>query len=132
MEYALGEFIQKVECSCWKSLNPYYNGICSRSKYITVMKYKLESLNPYYNGICSRRTRQSSTCLQNMGLNPYYNGICSRSFSLSQSFVCKINVLILIIMEYALGVNKHLELWKHFYSSLNPYYNGICSRSGVH
>ena len=48
-------------------LNPYSNGICSRSiKQLKEALKDLESLNPYSNGI--------ERCL-----NPYFNGICSRS-----------------------------------------------------
>ena len=39
-------------------LNPYSNGICSRSiKQLKEALKDLESLNPYSNGICSRRER---------------------------------------------------------------------------
>ena len=51
-------------------LNPYSNGICSRSiKQLKEALKDLESLNPYSNG-----NRLIERCL-----NPYFNGICSRS-----------------------------------------------------
>ena len=62
-----------------------------------------------------------------MSLNPYCNGICSRSsrqYTLSES---ERDVLILIVMEYALGVPQ-LYVASDLITSLNPYCNGICSR----
>ena len=42
-------------------------------------------------------------------LNPYYNGICSRSHLWKRQCVDNGNVLILIIMEYALGVWQKVQ-----------------------
>ena len=55
-------------------LNPYSNGICSRSiKQLKEALKDLESLNPYSNGSYLYH-RLIERCL-----NPYFNGICSRS-----------------------------------------------------
>ena len=106
MEYVLGEHRDAKEWACFNSLNPYCNGICSRSRasiptidiveepvlILIVMEYVLgvlqykqaryraQSLNPYCNGICSRREVRKRRHYPSTGcLNPYCNGICSRS-----------------------------------------------------
>ena len=58
-------------------------------------------------------------------LNPYYNGICSMSNN-NNNIVFSYEVLILIIMEYALWAGSGDGYGVKEYS-LNPYYNGICS-----
>ena len=58
-------------------------------------------LNPCFNGICSRRALisiQEEIC---NGLNPCFNGICSRR-NILRSIPKTANVLILVLMEYAL------------------------------
>ena len=58
-------------------LNPYSNGICSRSiKQLKEALKDLESLNPYSNG---KRDGYLYHRLIERCLNPYFNGICSRS-----------------------------------------------------
>ena len=53
-----------------------------------------ECLNPYSNGICSRSIKQLKEALKDLeSLNPYSNGK---------------GVLILILMEYALGARNSL------------------------
>ena len=55
-----------------------------------------ECLNPYSNGICSRSIKQLKEALKDLeSLNPYSNGILK-------------GVLILILMEYALGARNSL------------------------
>ena len=82
MEYALGDRkdIDNLNAE-FGGLNPCCNGICSRSAVVkTVSISRQESLNPCCNGICSRSRQQK----------PNSNGVHS--------------VLILVVMEYALGV----------------------------
>ena len=58
-----------------------------------------ECLNPYSNGICSRSIKQLKEALKDLeSLNPYSNGIIG---------LLK-GVLILILMEYALGARNSL------------------------
>ena len=39
------------------SLNPYFNGTCSKSGVLVSRAVKpVDSLNPYFNGTCSKRT----------------------------------------------------------------------------
>ena len=63
-----------------------------------------------------------------MSLNPYSIGICSRRVLESYQEAMGTLVLILILMEYALGGDWE---WKkeETLPCLNPYSNGICSRS---
>ena len=37
------------------SLNPYFNGTCSKSKEFNSIPNKICCLNPYFNGTCSKR-----------------------------------------------------------------------------
>ncbi len=39
------------------SLNPYFNGTCSKSRHFKSPdeSWKIKSLNPYFNGTCSKR-----------------------------------------------------------------------------
>ena len=42
------------------SLNPYFNGTCSKRKTIRgVLRAPRTCLNPYFNGTCSKSTRKS-------------------------------------------------------------------------
>ena len=62
-------------------------------------------------------------------LNPYCNGICSRRVANFGTCVIVTPVLILIVMEYVLGVCEKNGKFKSK-QGLNPYCNGICSRRG--
>ena len=60
-----------------------------------------ECLNPYSNGICSRSIKQLKEALKDLeSLNPYSNG----------TYIIGLlkGVLILILMEYALGARNSL------------------------
>ena len=137
-----------------RSLNPCFNGICSRSRIVAhtdgfalnvlilvLMEYALEgpqswtsqsfstSLNPCFNGICSRSQRHLSTQKKYLCLNPCFNGICSRSCCVRYALFCPKIVLILVLMEYALEATPKPKHNKHRRKGLNPCFNGICSRS---
>ena len=68
------------------------------------VKVPVWSLNPYFNGTCSKRFKPILEMIQfeNSGLNPYFNGTCSKSYveSLLKLWQVK-DVLILILMEHA-------------------------------
>ena len=85
------------------SLNPYFNGTCSKSWWtcVTITSFR-GSLNPYFNGTCSKRCRGQSIELSQDGLNPYFNGTCSKRNTI-----------------YSI---------RYFNISLNPYFNGTCSK----
>ena len=59
-----------------------------------------QSLNPYFNGTCSKSLQTASAYLFALGLNPYFNGTCSKSTKniLKNK---ELSVLILILMEHA-------------------------------
>ena len=62
--------------------------------------FNIASLNPYYDGICSMSVQLSGS-FNSDSLNPYYDGICSmRLYRILYRNL--FNVLILIMMEYAL------------------------------
>ena len=69
------------------SLNPYFNGTCSKS-YIHPCNRKAAEfrLNPYFNGTCSKRKQVSTMNVVN-GLNPYFNGTCSKRL-IGLDFAC--------------------------------------------
>ena len=65
-----------------------------------------ECLNPYSNGICSRSIKQLKEALKDLeSLNPYSNG--KREMATYIIGLLK-GVLILILMEYALGARNSL------------------------
>ena len=55
MEYALEDAENKVQYALGYSLNPCFNGICSRSAIKSATTQEQKGLNPCFNGICSRR-----------------------------------------------------------------------------
>ena len=62
-----------------------------------------EGLNPYSNGICSvSKTDDGQLTNSHLCLNPYSNGICSVRKTDYLYTDSKGQVLILILMEYAL------------------------------
>ena len=53
--------LKKLEDERATSLNPYFNGTCSKSQNSTrIMKEILKSLNPYFNGTCSKSKMKST------------------------------------------------------------------------
>ena len=82
------------------SLNPYFNGTCSKSiKFMPEDPQLKLCLNPYFNGTCSKRTRkQFVVYCERHGLNPYFNGTCSkRAFFIRPSvLICYIEIFTLI------------------------------------
>ena len=109
------------------SLNPYFNGTCSKSQFVAYCKrhninsvlililmehaqrvtkdkitVMVQGLNPYFNGTCSKRRRKGriSGCIPER-LNPYFNGTCSKRREGTYLIKNKTNVLILILMEHA-------------------------------
>ena len=62
-----------------------------------------------------------------LSLNPCSNGICSKS-NIMFNRLKLLNVLILVLMEYALRAYGRMKV-APFVNSLNPCSNGICSKS---
>ena len=111
------------------SLNPYFNGTCSKSQFVAYCKrHNINSvlililmehaqraltlqdssshtrcLNPYFNGTCSKRKAFIILLAFALGcLNPYFNGTCSKSRKrVRLVFSALSEVLILILMEHA-------------------------------
>ena len=111
------------------SLNPYFNGTCSKRDYVGI-RYctKSGSLNPYFNGTCSKRKLISPVPIGiPPRLNPYFNGTCSKS-KISLKFGLSITVLILILMEHAQRADRY-DFKIITVGRLNPYFNGTCSKS---
>ena len=88
-------------------------------------------LNPCFNGIWSRtpnllwQRRQITVCL-----NPCFNGIWSRTLNVRDAKAAMPGcVLILVLMEYGLGLPSTLYIWSKSMRSLNPCFNGIWSRT---
>ena len=108
MEYALGELMAQRSAK-----------MLSLVLILVVMEYALgeqnqqpfkynthECLNPCCDGICSRSPSTSKQGEILRRLNPCCDGICSRSLDKCQQTNKSINVLILVVMEYALGANS--------------------------
>ena len=60
------------------SLNPYFNGTCSKRCRKWFNNFIVSSLNPYFNGTCSKRIDLKSGDQVQLCLNPYFNGTCSK------------------------------------------------------
>ena len=104
MEYALWESLRITSAEGNNCLNPCFNGICSLRAREGGWSHRVRrGLNPCFNGICSLRLwKRKTSSFWAKGLNPCFNGICSlsaRACSLSSNGP---NVLILVLMEYAL------------------------------
>ena len=55
MEHAQREEIYLMECfTICNSLNPYFNGTCSKRSIKMAYTTRTNSLNPYFNGTCSK------------------------------------------------------------------------------
>ena len=131
------------------SLNPCSNGIwslmtCARNRILNhfvlilvLMEYALWSkaapkaasqasgLNPCSNGICSLMEGKNQCFSKEYNcLNPCSNGICSL-IELKYFKILTDNVLILVLMEYALWWDWRTQ--SRIQTSLNPCSNGICS-----
>ena len=59
------------------------------------------SLNPYFNGTCSKSYIKTVRGVLQTRLNPYFNGTCSKSVDRAQLSSSIKDVLILILMEHA-------------------------------
>ena len=67
----------------YTSLNPYFNGTCSKSEVQKGARRAMTvCLNPYFNGTCSKREMANCYIHPSNSLNPYFNGTCSKSPSL--------------------------------------------------
>ena len=85
------------------SLNPCSNGICSLTKYQMDDETTFVGLNPCSNGICSLTWAEVHRKSWKMpSLNPCSNGICSLTEDRINTYLKSIEVLILVLMEYAL------------------------------
>ena len=136
MEYGLKPHMDADTANFFISLNPYCNGTCSRRCNMIANYLERGCLNPYCNGTCSRRGKAGIGKENRASLNPYCNGTCSRSvfFSvLEAKAAARLNpycngtcsrsghetveristhVLILIVMEHALGASGNLSKTK--------------------
>ena len=72
-----------------------------------ILSFSMLSLNPCFNGICSARQLLGSRQLMQVSLNPCFNGICSARSSHSRLTGIWCEVLILVLMEYALRAWTH-------------------------
>ncbi len=104
MEYALWGADGRADGAGGCGLNPYSNGICSMSSETTKSNIYKECLNPYSTGICSMRWAIHGFGKEHGGLNPYSTGICSMSGMVNIYLIRIDEVLILILLEYALWV----------------------------
>ena len=85
------------------------------------------SLNPCFCGSCSwSRGRRYGNVPVALCLNPYFSGSCSWRI-LKLTIVYCWNVLILILVEVALGVRKNVSGVIKLSNGLNPYFSGSCS-----
>ena len=92
------------------SLNPYYTGSYSMrvSEIMTVEEVK--GLNPYYTGSYPMSSIATSLYINYRRLNPYYTGSYSMSFGAFMTMLFNPEVLILIILEVTLWVDKLLVM----------------------
>ena len=86
----------------WR-LNPYFNGTCSKSTFITTVASNM--LWVVLILILMEHAQRAELITMSLfiitGLNPYFNGTCSKR-RLAPEFSCTyLGVLILILMEHA-------------------------------
>ena len=92
------------------------------------LRVQLLSLNPCFSGTCSRSYQRSHYRNWYAGLNPCFSGTCSRRSWEPQQCTEYCGVLILVLVEHALGEDN----WGadcNVSLSLNPCFSGTCSRS---
>ena len=63
----------------------------------------MTSLNPCFSGPCSRRRKATNNVASNNGLNPCFSGPCSRSPWKYDNWRSAWSVLILVLVDHALG-----------------------------
>ena len=113
-----------------RSLNPSFNGIWSRTSAAVPTGMFSSSLNPSFNGIWSRTYFKTAEGAQTFtSLNPSFNGIWSRTTFAILAIVLGLIVLILLLMEYGLGLHSNSQLMMETFVCLNPSFNGIWSRT---
>ena len=94
----LKELFKEDPTAAATSLNPYFNGTCSKSALEGVQSLYTASLNPYFNGTCSKRNIVFSYQInESLSLNPYFNGTCSK-----RAFFIRPSVLICYIETFTL------------------------------
>ncbi len=86
-----------------------------------------DCLNPCFNGIWSR-TKMLWLSALFWSLNPCFNGIWSRTSLISTRWKRRPSVLILVLIEYGLGLMDY-QLNGTSCACLNPCFNGIWSRT---
>ena len=75
-----------VRWKVYKSLNPYFNGTCSKSNISSWRTANATTcLNPYFNGTCSKRSIKMAYTTRTNSLNPYFNGTCSKSCNIESN-----------------------------------------------
>ena len=100
-----------------------------RGKNTFILKQMLLCLNPCFNGICSQRRWQLRSTPDNaqvliLVLMEYALRDATKLIALHKTTV----VLILVLMEYALRGSDTIPEWFYCGRSLNPCFNGICSQ----
>ena len=74
-----------------------------------------KSLNPCFSGSCSwSREFQDKVDWGNICLNPCFSGSCSWSLFSDKNIAMQIVVLILVLVEVALGVSLYQKLSEDF------------------
>ena len=126
----LKETAKKLNEKLAASLNPYFNGTCS--KRLLTQNLHLWTLLVLILILMEHAQRERGCCYQMMRfqlcLNPYFNGTCSkRGIRVSVRTLAYV-VLILILMEHAQR-GYSISGSRHGRRRLNPYFNGTCSKS---
>ena len=107
MEHAQrGRIASAMDSILW-SLNPYFNGTCSkrlREKLLRIIRRLVLILILMEH---AQREHQKRKLLPSNGwcLNPYFNGTCSKRKGVNVHKITSLPVLILILMEHAQRVS---------------------------
>ena len=99
-----------------------------RGRIASAMDSILWSLNPYFNGTCSKRLREKLLrIIRRLVLILILMEHAQRAQRKYSCTNCLSKVLILILMEHAQRV-KSYKMERLEVTSLNPYFNGTCSK----
>ena len=107
-------------------LNPCFSGTCSRRFESVGVARVGNSLNPCFSGTCSRSEQSHhycNTCVLILVLVEHALGV-----SFENVFIPEEKVLILVLVEHALGAFEAIRTATDNYR-LNPCFSGTCSRS---
>ena len=106
MEYGLRGAHARSSRQGSQGLNPCSNGIWSASNDSLFDGTQSQGLNPCSNGIWSASNDSLFDGTQSQGLNPCFNGIWSASIIMFGKYTHYSLVLILVLMEYGLRVQR--------------------------